>query len=195
MSDLIIDGTGKGYRAKVDDSNRLHTHAYTVTMVEAAALQGNSFNVSTGLIELTDTSDSAVFYIKNNTLDDLFFYRQDILIGQSAGGGVAIATISYATSVAGGTIVTDNVTSVVVNSKIDDSTVLGADTLVGGQGKTVVAANSVSFAGTSSVSESPLVLPPSQTLAVSIQPPAGNTSQYVSYGASIISNASIYGND
>ena len=136
MSDIILDGTGQGFTAKVDSLNRLHTHSLGVTMIQSAALNGDSFNISSGLIELTDDADSAIYYLKNNTHDDLFIYSQSLLIGTSTGSGLDIATVTFSTDITGGTIVTDEVDSVAVNSKIGASNQLEVDSFSGGQGKT-----------------------------------------------------------
>jgi len=194
MGDFIRDGY-TNITAKVDSSNRLHTHAYGVTMIEAAALKGDSFTIGTGFIELTDTSNSAVFYIKNNSSDDFFIYEQNIIIGNSTGGGVALATITFHGLITGGTIVSDAVDTGAANARIQSPNVLVADTFKGGQGKTFVSGTAVSFATGTVNARGPLVIPAGQTVGISIQPPAGNTSQLVSYGLSLINKASVYGND
>lgn len=195
MSTRIEDGTGNGQFAKVDAEKRLHTHAFGVTMIEAAALKGESFTVGTGLIELADTSDSAIFYIKNNSDDDFFIYEQNILIGPSTGGAIDLATITFHGLITGGTIVSDDINTPAVNARIQSSNILVADTLVGGQGKTIISGSQVSFATQTVTARGPIVLPSGQTIGISIQPPAGNTSQLVSYGLSLINEASKFGND
>jgi len=63
---IIEDGTGKKNGLKVDDNNQMHSFCVTETEKNAAVEDGYAFNINTGIIALTGTSDSAIFYIKNN---------------------------------------------------------------------------------------------------------------------------------
>ena len=63
--DMIEDGVGQGYKAKVDNLNRLHTHGTTRSEEEFGAIKGQTYNVNTSTISLTSASESAVFYCKN----------------------------------------------------------------------------------------------------------------------------------
>ena len=61
----LQDGTGSSVFAKVDKNNQLHTFTITESEKNAAVEDGLAFNINTGIIALTGSSDSAIFYMKN----------------------------------------------------------------------------------------------------------------------------------
>lgn len=63
---FIKDGTGTGKTTKVDDNNQMHVYAVSSSEVQDAVDKGNAYNINTGTIALTSSSDSAVLYFKNN---------------------------------------------------------------------------------------------------------------------------------
>lgn len=63
---IIENGVGDGTKARVDGNNQLHVFAVTENEQNSAAEHGYLFNINTGIIALTGTSDSAVLYFKNN---------------------------------------------------------------------------------------------------------------------------------
>lgn len=62
----IKNGVGDGTLARVDSNNQLHVFALTEDEQNAAAEKGQLYNINTGAIALTGSSDSAVLYFKNN---------------------------------------------------------------------------------------------------------------------------------
>jgi hypothetical protein len=60
------DGDGSDIGAHVDQNNQLHVRSITKSTVQDATSKGNSYNINTGTIGLTSTSESAVLYLKNN---------------------------------------------------------------------------------------------------------------------------------
>jgi hypothetical protein len=62
---LIQDGTGKGYLARVDDRNRVRTRAVTESEFDQATLEGEAFNINT-LLQTMGAGNSALFRLKNN---------------------------------------------------------------------------------------------------------------------------------
>lgn len=64
--EIIKDGTGKGYSAKIDSGNNLHTVSIQETKIQNAVSEGNAYNINTGEIALTSSTESAVLYFKNN---------------------------------------------------------------------------------------------------------------------------------
>lgn len=64
MADTIKDGSGDGYQLKVDSKNRAHTQSVTLSENVQAGLEGNAYNINTGLISIT--GDATLLYIKNN---------------------------------------------------------------------------------------------------------------------------------
>jgi hypothetical protein len=63
---IIENGVGNANKARVDANNQLHVFAVTEDEQNSAAENGNLYNINTGLVALTGTSDSAILYFKNN---------------------------------------------------------------------------------------------------------------------------------
>ena len=86
MAETILDGTGKGYEAKVDSDYRLTVSSVQRELSSEASRLGRNYNVNTGTITLTTANKSAVAYIKNN--DDLNYIIKEIIVilGASTGG-------------------------------------------------------------------------------------------------------------
>ena len=90
MSTIITDGTGKGYKLRVDQSNRVRSHAITESEQLHAIEEGDGYNVNTGLISIT--GDATLLYIKNNDEADLVI--DTIIIG--TGQGITHSDSPYA---------------------------------------------------------------------------------------------------
>lgn len=191
MGDFLRDPyTNRGMR--IDEGGRGHVHSFGVTMIEAAVIAGDSYTVNSGLIELTDDSDSGIFYIKNTSNEDFLIYEQNIIIAPST-GGVGPSLLSFHGQITGGTVLTDEDSVPAVNARIQEPDPLDANTYKGGQGKTFESGQQATFPVETTNTSAPLCLPALESIGISIQPPTGNTSQVVSYGISLISKAKFYG--
>jgi hypothetical protein len=189
------DGTGKNNAAKVDSENRLHTHAFTVTINQSAALGGDTYNVQTGVIELTNANESAIFHIENTGDDDILVFEQFLIVGTSSGGSGS-PTITYSTNAdSSSTIISSGTALTPSNRRLASSKVLSATTLKGGQGSTLVGGTQEEFLTNGFFNTSPFVIPKGVSMTIAIQPPTGNTSQEFTFGINLIQNASAYGND
>lgn len=62
---LIQDGTGKGYLARVDGQNRLRTRAVTESEFDLATQSGEAFNINT-LLQTMGAGNTALFRLSNN---------------------------------------------------------------------------------------------------------------------------------
>ena len=62
------DGTGSGYKAKVDSTNRITTRSIQQGEIIEATNNGDGFNIHTGLVDFATAAatDSALLYFKNN---------------------------------------------------------------------------------------------------------------------------------
>ena len=58
MSEIILDGTGFGYTAKVDNTNRLDVRSVTEPAIVEAAENGDAYFITSGSITLTNTANS-----------------------------------------------------------------------------------------------------------------------------------------
>ena len=76
---IINGGTGNGYSAKVTDENMLLTRAVTVSEEHHANIdEGNAY--SWYFTTDPDAADDCVFYLKNNSDDDLIIEGMDLFV-------------------------------------------------------------------------------------------------------------------
>jgi hypothetical protein len=131
----ILDASGRGYGAKVDSSNRLHTAAVTESQNGHAIEDGNSYNISTGLI--TISGNATLIYFKNNENRD--FFVEAIAIGSFE--GITHSADPYITVVrnpTGGDLITDaTAVSINVNRNFASSNTLTANAYKGKTGGTL----------------------------------------------------------
>jgi hypothetical protein len=131
MAEIIKDGTGKGNTAKVDNNNQLHTFSVTESEQKQAAELGNEYNLNTGTIALTGTSESSLIYFKNDEENDF------IITAVAVGLGTRSATVTDAANVTiirnpdAGDIISDaSVVAMKSNTNFGSSKTLSATTLV-----------------------------------------------------------------
>lgn len=181
----IKDGSGKGYETKVDRNQRLHTDAVSRSQLEQAALVSDSYNLNTGAITLTSANESGIFYIKNNENKPLVISEILVIVGATTGGsGDAICEIIKNPTT--GTVVS-NATNVdtAENRNFGSAKTLTANIYKGAEASTIT--DGTTFASTTrsafgtliSFDAASIVLEKGNSLAVTYQPPAGNTSQIV----------------
>jgi hypothetical protein len=88
----ITNGVGNGNKLKVDAANRAHTLATSQTRQEYATERGDSYNLNSGLVTLSDASEQGILYLKNNEDRDLKLSAFVIILGPSTGGSAADTT-------------------------------------------------------------------------------------------------------
>ena len=71
MPDTIRDGKGLGFLAQVTSRNKLAVDSVSTDIAVDENKRGNSYNINTGVITLTDAADTPVLYVKNNEDEDL----------------------------------------------------------------------------------------------------------------------------
>ena len=59
-------GAGPDIGAHVDQNNQMHVKAIDQTVIQDATSKGNSYNINTGTIGLTNSTASSVLYFKND---------------------------------------------------------------------------------------------------------------------------------
>jgi hypothetical protein len=118
MPDMIRDGSGGGLLAKVNENLRLYTEAVTTSNDAKATELGDSYNINTGLITLTNAAETPLIYIKNNGVEDL--HINTIIIGTFAStGGTGTDGVPKAVFIRNpttGTIISSTPTNVDINS-------------------------------------------------------------------------------
>jgi hypothetical protein len=131
---IIENGVGNANKARVDANNQLHVFAVTENEQNSAAEHGYLYNINTGIIALTGTSDSAVLYFKNteSPLDgEANFIITTIIFGLYGRSATVTdsATATLIRNPTGGTIVDDAVAcDMISNSNFGSSNTL--DSLV-----------------------------------------------------------------
>lgn len=183
MDISIKDGSGAGYSVKVDDAYRLHTDSVTRTQSQQAILRGDGYNLSTGSITLTSATQSAVFYLKNDSDVPLVFKEIGLRLGTST-GGTGSATITLTANPTAGTIISNALAlSTAFNRNLGSSRTITGDYYKGAQGYTLTGGTSAATTGTSSFLDAIIfdadifVLPKGTSIGVLVTPPTGNTSQ------------------
>ena len=86
MGMLIEDGTGKGYKVKVDSANRMANTTISSGASQAATEREDSFNLNSGLVTLTDATEQGILYLKNNETRDLHVSAVVAILGPSTNG-------------------------------------------------------------------------------------------------------------
>jgi len=184
MPDMIRDGTGSAFLQKVDANNRSHVQAVNVPADHNATKNGNSYNINTGVITLTDAVQTPVLYVKNNEERDFHITAIAVGMGPSIGGAGSIPMVTIIRNPTVGTIVS-GATNVDMNSNRNygSSQTLAVDAFKGATGDTLTdgedhilifqTANSRLFAAIDEV------LPKGKTIGVKITPQPSNTSMEI----------------
>jgi hypothetical protein len=194
MSNIIVDGSGSGYAAKVDQENKLLTHSFTVSSALTGALKGDAFNVGSTLLTLTSANESACLYIKNLEQDDIIISVQFINLGASTGGS-GESKFKFYLNPTTGTIIDNAVAGDAFNRKIGSSNTLSATVYKGAEGYTLTNGDVIEAPTTGLFSTVPFVLEKGSAFGIAITPPTGNTSLEVQIGLNVIKNGSSYGNN
>lgn len=175
--------------AHVDDAGRVQTRSVSVTEQQDSSVLGNTFNLNTGQLELTDDVETPIFYIKNDSeTQPIKVSRVFITMLDSTGGvGAVEAKIYY--NVRGDIL--DAPDLPIFNFNAGSANELGVTTKIGATG--VGFSNGASSFGFLFPSDNLrqltpfdlLVLPRGSNMLYTVRAPAGNTSVIVSGGANI----------
>lgn len=183
MAEQILDGTGKGYRAKVDDENRLLTSGINKDIFQFKAETGDAFFIGTPLITLTTATESAIFYLKNNEDGPILLGDFFLIAEATTGGSPSMFRVNWyknPTSISSATATTP------LNQNFGSSDTLGVVAQYGAQGSTITGGSQVATLSfpISEFNTIPanLVLEKGSSFVVSILPPTGNTSMPVQFG-------------
>lgn len=139
----IDDGTGSGKQVKVDTKNRLRTHSTTEPEPMFATIEGDGYNLNTGLISIT--ADATILYLKNN--EDRDFEIEAIAVG--AFEGITHSDDPYITIIrnpTGGDLISDaTAISMNQNRNFGSNKVLTVDVFKGKVGGTVTGGNDIAI--------------------------------------------------
>jgi len=183
MGFQIQDGKGTGFLAGVDNTNRLQTRTINEGIFQNSSRNGNSFFLGTPLVTLTTATASAIIYVENNEDQDLMI-EEIFFISEASTGGVGnmfrTAWYKNPTDILG-TLTTP------LNQNFGSSAELNATIKYGAQGAGVSGGTLVSALSFPlqqfNILETNLVLPKGTSFAITVQPPASNTSMPIQIGA------------
>ena len=109
MEGIINAGSGVTIGMHVDKNEQAHVFSTTRTINEQATSLGNSYNINSGSIALTSSSDSGVFYFKNDEFPvngESSFIIDAIAIGiDNAGTTTKNSTITVVRNPSTGTLI------------------------------------------------------------------------------------------
>jgi hypothetical protein len=181
MANTIKDGTGTGSQAKVNENNRLYVNGVVIDEDLQATKIGNSYNINTGELSLTNDSKTPVLYLKNNEDQPLNITAIIVGLGTSTNGTTTdIARITVERNPNGGDIIsTASAVDINSNRNFGDSKNLDVDAYKGGTGVTMTGGTDHLFIfqddfGRLSASIDG-ILPKGSTIGIAIEPPENNT--------------------
>lgn len=144
MAGTIRNATN-GQRATVSPSGRLWTYTSMETIEQTATEEGNAWNLNTGVISLTNASESAVMYLKNNSSTP--FFISSLAFGiDTLDAPTARSLITLVRNPTGGTIVSAaNNASMIQNRDFGSNKLFNGDVYKGAQGSTVTGGNDIAI--------------------------------------------------
>lgn len=129
--DYIEDGTGTGYKAKVNANNAIHTFSVTEDEQKQAATKGNEYNLNTGTIAYTGTSESSMIYFKNDESEDFVITAIAVGLGTRSATITDSANVTIVRNPTGGDVISDaTAIDMKSNTNFGSSNTLKSTTLV-----------------------------------------------------------------
>jgi len=188
MAEIIQDGTGKSYGAKVDIDGRLHVDSIGTDRESYSSQLGYSFNINTGLITLTNAAtDNAVLYVKNNENYNLVLTNVFYQTGASTGGSGNIIVSLYRNPTTGTIVSGASAVEININRNFGSSRTLSVDAYKGATGTTFTngtkALESILSTSTQRIalSAGSITLPKGSSVGIQFRTPTGNTSMQVEF--------------
>ena len=194
MTDVIKSGES-GNTLTIDSKNRAQAFSTSQTNSTSAAIDGDSYNINTGTINLTSANKSALLYLKNTDVVRWtvarVFYNAEVSVGGS--GGWLAEVLANPT---GGTLLTGGTAFDPVNFNFGSSKQLvsicskgiDGDTATGGiqdAVSTIIPSDGTRVL----IPFDSVILEPGSSLAIAITPPIGNTSMNVQCGVNLYREA------
>ena len=101
---ILNSGAGKNYSAEVDVTNKLAVRSITESESVESTDLGNAYNINTGTIGLTSSTESAILYYKHNEDQPIIIEALAVGIG-SAGTVTDSSVITLIKNPTAGTII------------------------------------------------------------------------------------------
>ena len=190
--ETVVKNGSNGNTLKIDDYGRALTLSVSESISEAGGRLGDTYNVNTGLINLTNSSKSAVLYFENNDVRDVEISIIGFLLGNSTGGSGDM-NLDVDLNVTSGTIIsTATPTQIYSNKNAGSKKSITSNAYKGFQGATasggIGAYTSLLNSATRqyAISTGLIVLPKGSNMCVYVTPQTGNTSMNCEVFLSVI---------
>jgi hypothetical protein len=134
---LIQDGTGKGYFAKVSSNNRLTTESVVISAEDDSIRQGEGWQITSAPVAFTASTQSAILYIKNNGSRNFVLDRAVLVLGTATGAAGDWTFQVLRNPEETGTIISNAVAAGISNSNHGSAKTPDATSFRGVQGDTV----------------------------------------------------------
>jgi hypothetical protein len=178
MPDFIKDGVGQGYLAKVNKKNEVAVRTSSVQQHTRSALDGNYYELTTGIITLGDSGEHGIIYLKNNETTTMLIDRVFMDVWPSTGGDSTFGGIlKYYKNpvVTGGDSITPTNTNF-ARAEVKGIDLRNVATITG----SVWWTSRIAAGSALALEEGRFCLPPGYSFGISITPPDNNTSMKVS---------------
>jgi len=174
MPEMLRDGTGNAYLAKVNNENRLVTLSITKDRIgDIAQTTSEAFLIATNFVSLTTTASfSGLLYIKNTSDKNLIV--RTIRVCTTGTGYIQCKITRNPTA---GTLISDANAAIAYSGNLDSSATIQADTYAAsGDGKTITDGNFMTNFTTRSPGHSienydgVLIVPKNRAFAIECKP-------------------------
>lgn len=178
----IIDGTGKGHRAKVNENKRLETFSITETRIaDISNRDGRSFILASDFVSLTTTgSFNGMMYIKNTSSDRNLFVDRVRICGTGTSMNSMQCTLTKNPTT--GTLISDANDGAAVPANLGSNEVFtGLTYAASGDGKTITDGTQFSQftihlpGHTIQEYNGSIIIPGGSAMAISLKPGAATT--------------------
>lgn len=177
---MLKDGTGQGFRARVDANNRLATNTVIADRELDATESGDAYQIVSARVTLTSANPSGLLYVQNLDPTPYVMDRVVFIWGTSTGGAGGDLGFQTQRNPNAGTLISNAVAAGVSNSnhasaKTPNSVQyrgVEGDTLTGGTGVTLP----IKDVGGRQVFPLNRVLGQGSSIGWVVTPPSGNTS-------------------
>jgi hypothetical protein len=181
MAEILEDGTGDGFKMKIDKSKRAHVQSLAIPYDVFTVLAEDSFAVTSPVINLTSANTSYLLYISNDNSHDIVLSTIRGYFGETDGTGTDSILELYLQPT-GGTLISGGTPSGAINNNLGSPEVLEITATTGVEASTATGGfpvPTIQQAATVFDFTQAVVIPPSTTFALGVKPPTGNTDMNV----------------
>ena len=185
----IVGGNNPGNRAHVDGKGRLSSTSTTINDQQAAAFEGDAYNLNTGEVTLTTDAETPLFYLKNTGETRTIKISRIFITALASTGGVGAFRTAVYYGASAGTILSAPELPL-FNFNATSAKSLAVDARIGATGVTFTPMSTTApirslypAAGIRSLTAfDHIVLPQGGAVLFAVTPPTGNTSMTVLAG-------------